>query len=310
MSVFDSLSTMPEKAKGHVIAVGNFDGVHLGHQALLREARAIAKKNNKELGVLTFEPHPRKLFRPDEPPFRITPPAIKQRLLKDSGVDFIVSLDFNWDFASQSAEDFVQNILIKSLNANHVVIGDDFKFGQLRKGNAQTIKDAGVSVTTLSPVGENTEQKYASSTIRNFLRMGDIGAANKILGWPWEMVGTIVRGDRRGHGLGYPTANVPLDDILHPAYGVYATWVQIEGEDVWRPAATNIGIRPMFEIKAGQVEAHILDFEDRDIYGRTLRVRPIQRLRGEAKFGSLDDLIAQMGKDCTQAKAILMASKV
>lgn len=310
MSVYKTLSDLPIEAKGHVIAIGNFDGVHLGHRALLSRAKEIAKKQGTKVGVLTFEPHPRKLFRPDEPPFRITPMDIKHTLLLESGVDFIVSLTFDWNFASQSAEDFVQNILIKSLNAHHVVIGDDFKFGQLRKGHAGTIKDAGIAVTTVSPVGDHTQHKYASSTIRNSLRMGDIDAANKILGWEWTITGMIVRGDRRGHDLGYPTANVPLGDILHPAYGVYATWVRIDGEDLWRPAATNIGIRPMFELKVGQVEAHILEFEDRDIYGKNLTIRPVKRLRGEAKFDSLPALIAQIDADCEQTKSILMAAQV
>ena len=309
MDVFNTIAAIPQNAKGHVIAIGNFDGVHLGHRALLNMAKDMATNKNLKLGVLTFEPHPRKLFSPDEPPFRITPPAMKHKLLKDCGVDFVVSLNFDWDFASQSARDFVQHILKTALAPHHIFIGEDFKFGQLRTGNAQTIKDFGIDVTTLAPIGHSAQTKYSSSDIRNAIRMGNIKTANRILGWDWEISGVIFRGDRRGHELGYPTANVPMGDTIHPAYGIYATWVRIDGENEWRMAATNIGIRPMFEVKVGQIEAHILDFEDRDIYDRVLTIRPIERLRGEAKFNSLDDLIVQMAKDCEQARSVLLASK-
>ena len=152
---------------------------------------------------------------------------------------------------------------------------------------------------------QNETARFSSAAIRQALRDGDIKSANAMLGRPWEIEGKIFRGDRRGHELGYPTANILMEDMLHPAYGIYATLVQVEGEDAWRPAATNIGIRPMFEVKQGQVEAHILDFPDRDIYGKTLRVRPVERLRGEAKFASLEALITQIEADCAQTKALL-----
>ena len=145
----------------------------------------------------------------------------------------------------------------------------------------------------------------SSSRIRQALRKGNVDTANAFLGWDWEIQGSIFRGDRRGHELGFPTANVLLKDTLHPAYGVYASVVQIEGENEWLPAATNIGIRPMFEVSEGQVEAHILDFPDRDIYDKKLRVKPVQRLRGEAKFNSLEELITQIEKDCQQVRQIL-----
>lgn len=305
MKLYESLQGLP---KGAVIAIGNFDGVHLGHRALLSEAKKVAEANHVPLGVLTFEPHPRKLFRPDETPFRITPPSIKYRLLDGCGVDFTVSLDFNWDFASQSAEQFVQNILVEALAPSHIVIGFDFRFGQLRKGSAETIEAANIPVTKFAPAISGLGEKYSSTSVRQALRLGNIDEANAILGWEWEIEGVIFRGDRRGHELGYPTANILLGDVLHPSYGIYATLVMIEGEDVWRPAATNIGIRPMFEVKEGQVEAYILDFPDRDIYGKLLRVRPVKKLRGEAKFTSLDALIAQIEADCGQVRDIFKKS--
>lgn len=308
MKHFKALTDITLDAKDAVIAIGNFDGVHRGHQALIDEAAKIAKETNKKLGILTFDPHPRVLFQPDQPPARITPLTLKAERLEKGGVDLLFSLSFDWPFASQTAAEFIQHVLIDGLGAAHVVVGYDFCFGQLRKGSADTIKEAGIPINVVSAIEDQKAEIISSSRVRSSLRNGDIDAANQLLGWEWEMRGTIFRGDRRGHELGYPTANILLKDTLHPAYGIYACKVQIEGEEEWLNAATNIGIRPMFEVSEGQVEAHILDFPDRDIYGKTLRVKPVARLRGEAKFNSLDDLIVQMEKDCVQAKEILAAS--
>jgi len=305
MEVFENISDITDNAKRCVIAIGNFDGVHLGHQALIRKAKLIAQEQNKPLAVLTFEPHPRRLFQPDRAPERITPKTQKIQQLEKVGVDFLFSLPFDWAFASQTAEEFIQNILISGLEATYIVVGFNFCFGQLRKGSADTIKEAGIPVETIAPIKDLSDKAISSSRVRQYLRAGQIDEANKILGWDWEIQGKIFRGDRRGHELGYPTANILLNDTVHPAYGVYACLVQIEGENIWRPAATNIGIRPMFEVAEGQVEAYILDFPDRDIYDQKLRVKPVKRLRSEAKFNSLDDLTAQMDKDCQKTREIL-----
>lgn len=305
MRIYESLSGLPDDIKGSILAIGNFDGVHKGHRALIAAAQRTALARNAPLGVLTFEPHPRTLFRPDDPPFRITPPRKKMELLAARGVDFVLCLPFDWNFASQSAEDFVQNVLHNALAPAHILTGDGFRFGQLRKGSIDTIRAAGLSASTFETVLDESGTRYASTAVRQALREGDIFAANDMLGWEWEIEGKIFRGDRRGHDLGYPTANIHLDGLVHPAYGVWASHVMIEGEDEWRMAATNIGIRPMFEVKVGQVEAHILDFPDRDIYGRRLRVKPVKRLRGEAKFADLPALIAQIEADCAQVRVLL-----
>ena len=301
MKCLETYKNLPKDAQNCVIVIGNFDGVHLGHMALLAQGRKLAQELGCSLGVLTFEPHPRSLFRPDEPPHRITPLALKRERLAAADVDYLFSLPFDWNFASQSADDFVQNILIEGLKAAHIIVGYDFKFGQLRKGSAQTIIDAGLPVTVIDKVSD-----YSSSRVRQFLRRGHLSEANEILGWSWQMTGEVFKGDQRGRELGYPTANMRLNDTVHPAYGIYAVFVQIEGEDEWRMGAANIGIRPMFEVKVAQVETFIFDF-DRNIYGKTLRVKPVKRLRGEAKFDTLDDLIAQMDQDCVQAREILGA---
>lgn len=305
MQLIESLSAVTDSLHGCVLAIGNFDGVHKGHHALINHVQHIAKDRGLLSAILTFEPHPRKLFRPDDPPFRITPAAVKQRRLGKTGIDILYALPFNWDFASQSAEDFVRNVLLNGIKPSLVVVGDDFRFGQLRKGTADTIRDAGIDVEIVNEVSGLDGERYSSTAIRDALLEGDIERANNLLGWDWEIEGEIVRGDRRGHDLGYPTANVLMGETLHPAYGVYATLVQIEGETIWRKAATNIGIRPMFELKVGQVEAHILDYEDKDIYGKKLRIKPVKRLRGEAKFNSLEDLVRQIDEDCRTTRKIL-----
>jgi riboflavin kinase/FMN adenylyltransferase len=305
MDIYNTYKNLPDKAKGAVIAIGNFDGIHRGHQKLLDVTRSIAKENNKPMGVLTFEPHPRRLFRSDDPPFRITPVSLKARRLEEAAVDIMFSVDFDWSFASQSAEDFIENVLKSGIDPSHIVVGYDFCFGQLRKGNAETLKKAGLEVTVIEKV-EDDGEALSSSRIRSELRHGHVEKANEILGWAWELEGIVVEGDKRGRKLGFPTANIPLEDTLHPAYGVYAAKVKIveDGPDApWLLSATNIGIRPMFELETGQIEAHILDF-DRDIYGKTLRVRPVKHLRGEARFEDIDGLIKQINSDCKKVREI------
>lgn len=304
MKIFESIGDIDGQAQGCVLAIGNFDGVHRGHQSVLARAKGVADAAGKPFGVLTFEPHPRRLFRPDDPPFRITPKAIKVERLAACGVDLLFSLNFDWSFASQSAESFIDKIIRNGIAPAHIIVGYDFCFGQLRKGTPQDFKSAGFETTIIDEIAEHDE-KLSSSRIRAALRHGKIAEANALLGWDWEIRGAVVKGDQRGRELGYPTANVPLGDTVHPAYGVYATWARVEGTADWLPSATNIGIRPMFEIPTAQVETFIFDF-DADIYGQILCVKPVKRLRGEAKFDSLDALIDQIDKDCAQAKVILM----
>ncbi|HEY8189914.1 MAG TPA: bifunctional riboflavin kinase/FAD synthetase [Micavibrio sp.] len=307
MQSFDIYKNLPDSARGAVIAIGNFDGMHLGHQALLAGAKQLARSLGKDLGVLTFEPHPRRLFRPDDPPFRLTSPQVKAERIQAAGADLLFSASFDWDFASLSADQFISQILRGRLGAAHIVIGDDFRFGQLRKGSVETLQSAGLPATVIDKVSSAGGEVLSSSLIRQALGAGEIDRANRLLGWPWEMRGIVRSGDRRGRELGFPTANMSLGNILHPSYGIYAAQAQImeDGSDSpWLPSAVNIGIRPMFALSEGQVEAHILDF-DRDIYGKTLRVRPVRRLRGEAKFDSLDALIRQIAQDCAEVRAAL-----
>ncbi|MBL4805012.1 MAG: bifunctional riboflavin kinase/FAD synthetase [Alphaproteobacteria bacterium] len=304
MDICSSLKDLAENTEPLVVAIGNFDGVHRGHQALLQQAKDTAKSKNAKFGVLTFEPHPKTLFRPEDRPTRITPPEVKHWRLQEFGVEVLVSLPFDWDFASQSAEEFIKVILQDGMHAKHVVVGDDFRFGQMRKGAPADIEQAGIGVSIVEKVQGEDGQIFSSSRVRTALRAGDLKTANAVLGWEWEMRGEVMKGDQRGRELGYPTANMHLGDTIHPAYGVYAAMVQVEGEEQWRGAAINIGIRPMFEVPTAHVESFIFDF-DEEIYGKTLRVKPVERLRSEAKFNSLDALIAQMDKDCEKAHEVL-----
>lgn len=305
MDYFTNYKNLPEEVRGCVIVIGNFDGVHLGHQALLEHAHTLAQKMNKKVGVLTFEPHPRQLFRADEPFRRITPHVLKMERLEKSGADVVFVLPFDWDFASQPPEDFVQQILIDGLGASHVVIGHDFRFGQLRSGGSETIKKADLPLSVVDEViSDKAIGEISSSYIRQCLQDGKIDEANEILGWPWEIRGEIIHGDQRGRKLGYPTANMELGEALHPAYGVYACRARLEGEARWLSGVANIGIRPMFEVKTALVETFIFDF-DRDIYGQVLCVQLVKRLRGEAKFESLELLVQQIEKDCIEAQEVL-----
>ncbi len=303
MTVFDLSSPVPDHAKGAVIIVGNFDAVHRGHQMLIEKARLFAKAHNLKCAVLTFEPHPRRVFRPDDPPFRVTPLAVKLERLEASGVDHVYICPFNWELAALSAGDFIQTILQDQLAPAHIFIGADFHFGQHRSGNAATLRAAGVPTTTLDLQDDGHHSVISASRVRSAIQGGHMADANELLGWDWFIEGTVEHGNKRGREIGFPTANVQLGETIHPSYGIYATMIQIGNETIWRPAATNIGIRPMFKVETGLVEAFIFDFQG-DLYGQTVRVRPLRKIRDEMAFASLDDLILQMNKDCADIRKI------
>lgn len=305
MRLFDPLQPLPDDARNAVVAIGNFDALHRGHQALLEIARKRALDLGRPLGVLTFEPHPRRLFRPDDPPFRVTPLSVKYRRLEGAGVNCLYQLNFNWEIAHLSAADFIEKILKQQLGTSNIVIGADFHFGKDRAGSIQTLRDAGFHCTVIDQVKDAQSGVYSATRIRGLLQSGHIDEANALLGWDWEIEGVVEKGDQRGRELGYPTANVPLGDTIHPAYGIYAAQVKLPGASTWHMAAANIGIRPMFETKIALVEAHLLDFSG-DLYGQSLRIRPVVKLRDEAKFDSLETLKTQMAKDCDEARKILL----
>ena len=303
MQIFRHYEQVPESARGATVAIGNFDGVHKGHQALLQHARALGGK----LGVLVFEPHPQEFFRPDTPRFRLTPFRAKARLLEQHGVSLLFALHFDADFASLSADEFITRVLVQGLGVRHVIVGEDFCFGKGRKGNLALLQqrgaELGFDVTTFELVGEGGASKISSTSIREALRDGKPDVAAALLGHPWTVEGRVEGGDRRGRTIGFPTANVSLEGYLEPALGVYAVRVEVGGRKYGGVA--NFGRRPTFDKKDVLLEVHIFDFEG-DIYGQPIVVSFISFLRPEMKFPGLDALKAQIARDSDAARRILV----
>jgi riboflavin kinase/FMN adenylyltransferase len=299
---------LPLKACGGVVAIGNFDGVHKGHQALLAEGRALAEVLQVPLVVLTFAPHPRFFFKPDQPPFLLSDTVLKVEKLQQVGADAIVQLKFDAILANVTAEEFIRHVLIEGLQAKHIVVGDNFMFGHKRGGNVEMLQKAGrehrFGVTAMPAISDFTGQRVSSERVREALRHGQLASAEELLGRSWEIRGTVIHGDKRGRTIGYPTANVMPGDFLPPKFGVYAAKIMIEETGGTYHAAVNFGIRPMFEIPTPLLEAYLLDFSG-DLYGRTLRVAFVEFLRPEQKFLGLDDLKIQIEKDVQQTREVL-----
>ncbi|MGE0735754.1 MAG: bifunctional riboflavin kinase/FAD synthetase [Alphaproteobacteria bacterium] len=304
---------LPAAFKGGVVAIGNFDGVHLGHRAVIGLAREIAHQLRTKLMVLTFEPHPRSFFFPDGKPFRLTQLPGKAREIGAHGADGIVAVPFDAELAAKSAEDFIADILVDGFAAKHVVVGYDFVFGHRRRGDVALLQQHGTrdgfGVTAIPPVTGPDGSAYSSTRIRNLLGEGKPQAAAVLLGRAWEIEGPIAHGDARGRTIGFPTANVALGDYLRPAFGVYAVKIGIERAGApeqfdWHAGVANLGLRPTIGDDKVMLEAHIFNFAG-DIYGRTARVAMIDYIRPERKFAGLDELKAQIAKDGDAARAIL-----
>lgn len=314
MRTFNEYAGLPRDLCGGAVAIGNFDGVHRGHWAVIGEAGRQAADLDIPFGVLTFEPHPRTVFQPDFPSFRLTPLHSKAIQVEKLGAQFMVAVRFDREFASIAAEDFVRDVLVAALGVRRVVVGYDFVFGRGRTGNhellARMSNDGGYGLTVIDGVthGDPAEggEIYASSRIREYLMAGKpLPAADRLGRW-WEISGPVLPGDRRGRRLGFPTANVALNDHLEPALGVYAVRTAVEGEEpeTWHGGVANLGRRPTFDGKSTLLEVHIFDF-DEDIYDRDVRVAFLDFLRPERKFDVLDALKAQITADCEGARAIL-----
>ena len=303
---------LPSHLRGGVVAIGNFDGVHRGHQALLLQAKEIAKREGKAWGVVTFEPHPRSFFRPEQPVFRLTPPALKRRLLKALGADFISVVNFDKELAQLSPHDFVSQELTQRLGATHVLAGFDFHFGAGRKGHADTLRQLGLDVTSVAEVMDERagQLTFSSSNVRASLRQGQIRQAAHELGYDWMICGTVVPGDQRGRTIGFPTANIIVEAGVEPARGIYATIVRESGqaEPVWMGAGY-FGDRPTFNTNRTFFEVYLLD-QDIDLYGRELTVQFVDLIRPDQSFTSVDALVTQMKADCEVARKILTARQM
>jgi riboflavin kinase/FMN adenylyltransferase len=296
---------VPARLKRGFVAVGNFDGVHRGHRAVLDAARTLAKKNSAATLALTFEPHPRNFFKPDAPVFRITPERAKLCLLADNLVDGAVVMQFNRELASLTAEEFVSKVLKGWLGIAGVAVGHDFHFGKQRQGTPEFLVDAGkrhgFAVEIVAPLNDGGVP-VSSGKIRDALEAGDIARANELLGHSWFAAGEVVHGEKRGRELGFPTANVRLDPSCKLKHAIYAVRAHVDGKSY--DAVASYGRRPQFDNGAPLLETFLFDFAG-DLYGQEMTVEFEGFIREEAKFESLQALITQMNRDSEQARALL-----
>ncbi len=296
---------LPEPLRGGVVAVGNFDGVHLGHRHVLERARALAAAASRPAVALTFEPHPRAFFQPAQPMFRLTDEAAKTRLLAAEGIDAVAIAAFDAGFAALSADQFVGEVLVDWLGAGHVVIGRDFHYGARRTGSAATLREAGLvqgfDVTELGAL-LCSDEPVSSSSIRAAISRGDLGTARDLLGRNWFVTAEVIHGDKRGRVLGYPTANLRLPPGTGLRYGIYAVKVGIGGD--WHDGVASFGRRPTFDNGAPLLEVHVFDFTG-DLYGQTVDIVFAGFIRDELKFDGIEALVAQMDRDSRAARDML-----
>jgi riboflavin kinase/FMN adenylyltransferase len=277
------------EARPRNVAVGEFDGVHLGHREVIRDSDT----------VLTFEPHPLQVIRPEAAPKLLTSLDRKVELLEGLGVEELVLIEFDRAFAQRSAQEFIDGVLSGTLRATRVSVGENFRFGHKAAGDTALLARQDGFETRVTPLVEIDQEVVSSTLIRHLIQLGDIERANRLLGDPFQLRGTVVEGDRRGRTLGYPTANlVPDEALVYPGHGVYAAYAN------GKPAAVSVGVRPTFGTGRGVlVEAFLIDFEG-DLYGTELRLDFVRRLRGERAFPTVDALVEQMGKDVAEAASV------
>ncbi|SEL55461.1 FMN adenylyltransferase /riboflavin kinase [Sphingomonas palmae] len=306
MERLDGSAAVPPHLAGGIVALGNFDGFHLGHQAVVARAVERARAEGRPALVATFDPHPVRFFRPDAAPFRLSTLDQRERLFAAAGADAMVVFDFNAAFAALTAEQFVAERLVDRLRVAGVVTGEDFTFGKGKVGDAaglamfgQALGFAAETVGAVTLGGETV----SSTRIRDLLRSGDPAGAARLLTRPFAIQGVVQHGDKVGRTIGYPTANLDMGRYLRPAFGIYAVRGRLADGRVLNGAA-NLGIRPQFEPPKELLEPYFFDFSG-DLYGQTIKVELIEFLRPEAKFDSLDALMAQMDADCARARTIL-----
>ena len=301
--------SIPEALRGAVVALGNFDGFHLGHQRVVAEAVEWARGEGRPVMVATFDPHPVRHFAPHVPPFRLTTLDQREELFAAAGADAMLVFDFNDDLAATTAESFVRDLLAGHIGAAGVLTGEDFTFGKDRGGNVQVQRDVGadcgVEARTISPVGD-TGQTVSSSRIRDALKAGECDVAARLLTRPFTMRGTVVHGDKRGRELGYPTANIDMGHYLRPRFGIYAVTGRVLATGQRLQGAANLGVRPSFDPPKELLEPYWFDF-DGDLYGHEMDVEFRHFLRPEARFDDMDALKAQMERDCEEARERLAA---
>jgi len=308
MERLDGGAAVPERLRGGIVALGNFDGFHKGHQAVVGRAVSRARAEGRPALVATFDPHPVRFFKPDLPPFRLTSLDQRERLFAAAGADAMLVYHFGTELASVSAPDFVADYLASRAGAAGVATGEDFTFGKGRGGDVEVLKLLGqanrISVDAIAPVDDGDEP-VSSSRVREALEAGDCFTATRLLTRPFAIEGVVEHGDKRGRALGYPTANLSLGPYQRPRFGVYAVRGRLADRRVLDGAA-NLGTRPMFDPPKELLEPYFFDF-DEDLYGQTVEVALIAFLRAEQAFDGLDELKAQIARDCEHAAEILAA---
>ncbi len=311
MKTYTSFKNIPVDDRGASVAIGNFDGVHLGHQAVIDIARTRADATGAPLGIVTFEPHPREYFAPDAPPFRLMNAEAKSNRLAKLGVDHLYQLPFDAELAALTPEQFARDVIADGLGLGHVVVGADFCFGKGRKGTASDLQNFGAQMgfdVTLARLLSQGDQAVSSTLIRTALSEGRPGDAAGMLGHWHRIEGAVIKGDQRGRELGYPTANMSITGLHPPKFGVYAVKVDVlSGPHAGSyDGAASIGVRPMFGDNIPNCESFLFDFSG-DLYGTHLSVALIEYLRPELKFDGLDALVTQIDADCDRARDILSA---
>jgi riboflavin kinase/FMN adenylyltransferase len=316
MDVVTDTARCPTPPEGCVVTIGAYDGVHRGHRAVVATVQRLAAERGLATAVVTFDRHPASVVRPESAPRLLTDLEQKLELLAATGLDHAVVLHFDEERSKESAEDFINEVLVGCLNTKLIVVGEDFHFGHRRRGNVELLRQLGAQLGfDVKPLrlvdvdGEHTadeDERVSSTAIRRALEVGDLVRANRMLGRPYEVRGVVEHGDERGRTLGFPTANVAVPgEIMLPANGIYASWYQRPSGEV-HPAAVSLGLRPTFyeDQPYRLLEVHLLDF-DGDLYGERAEVRFHTRLRGEVRFDSVDELVVQIQADCNDARAAL-----
>ena len=305
MQVFHGIQSVQRKLKNPAITIGNFDGVHKGHQALFQRVKQLAEELNGESAVVTFDPHPLEVLFPQKAPSFITSHRQKLDLIASCGIDATIVIPFDHKFSRMSAREFVEVVLVEKIGARAIVVGHDYRFGHSREGDIAFLKQLGeqygFKVQTVTGLKVN-DTVVSSTAIRQMIVSGNIKEANKLLGRFFEVSGTVIPGRKRGVSLGFPTANIRMPAIASPRTGVYVVQAEVDGKTYG--GAANLGYNPTFGDTDLSLEAHLFDF-DQDIYGKPITIRFIDRLRDELRFSSPDELAAQIRKDVDTAKKIL-----
>ena len=303
----DHREPVPKDLRGAVVALGNFDGFHLGHQAVVREAVEWAWEEGRKAIVATFVPHPVRHFAPHVPPFRLTSLDQREELFAAAGADAMLVFHFDGALAGTTAEDFVIDLLGRHVGACGVVTGEDFTFGKARGGDVTVLREcgaqAGIATRAVGPVMDGG-RAVSSSRIRDALKAGDCAEAARLLTRPFAIRGPVIHGDKRGRTIGYPTANMELGSYLRPRFGIYAVTARVPATGEQLKGAASLGVRPMFDPPKELLEPYFFEFDD-DLYGQEIEVALVRFLRPEMKFAALADLQEQMGKDCERARELL-----